>query len=72
MYKDLSAIARSWDCGCPYCGKDYGFFLGSDYEVDGEKYPKVYNDICAIDSTSWDELHKCPDCKNEFWFTDSD
>lgn len=69
MDKDLSSIALSfYDYCCPHCGKGSEFFLGNTYEIDGEKYPKIYNEYSFIGHECWDELHKCPDCKKEFWF----
>lgn len=62
------------DYNCPNCGEwpsdnDLG------YEVDGEHYPKTFNQIkgSSIDGNYhyWDEFHRCENCKTKYWFQNS-
>lgn len=40
--------------------------------VDGENYPKCYNESkgSTIDGDywDWDEVHICSECKTKYWF----
>lgn len=70
--KDLSDIRYSRDCNCPNCGEHYPEDCEDGYEVDGEKYPQMYNEVLYgdMDGTihDWDEVHKCPKCKTLYQF----
>ena len=70
--KDLSGIVESKNYCCPNCGKEPPEVTDELYEVDGEKYPKYYNEfLCSTpDGTThdWTEVHRCPYCKTEYRF----
>lgn len=56
---------------CPKCG-EYGKDDMDGYDVDGEHYPKYFNEYkgSTMDGNyhNWDELHCCEECKIKFWF----
>lgn len=59
---------KHYGYNCPKCGYD---FIGlDDYEVDGEKYPKISNESCYEGVEDWTENHKCPNCKIEVEYND--
>lgn len=73
---DLHALlgaVKAKEYSCPNCGKeeeDYDEKYG--YEVDGEQYPKYFNEgmHSTIDGDfwTWDEVHCCTVCKTKYWF----
>ena len=64
-------LPKSKDYRCPNCNEwhnddDRG------YEVDGIHYPIYKNEVkgSTMDGSyhDWDEIHKCENCKTQFWF----
>jgi len=68
--KDLTFMLKSHNYDCPICNTLHNDHdLG--YEVDGEKYPKYYNERKGWNGDlyhDWQEVHKCKNCKTEYHF----
>lgn len=72
LYTLLGAV-KSKGYSCPNCGQTEDDFDESEgYIVDGEKYPKYFNESkgATIDGNYhyWDEVHCCTNCKTKYWF----
>lgn len=67
--KDLSNVIYSNNYHCPKCG---AATPSEPYKVDGEEYPKLYNEVFYgnVDGTvhDWTEVHKCSNCKTLYKF----
>ena len=63
-------IPCSKDYHCPKCGAEYP---DEDYSIEGEKYPKYYNQhTYYYGNVEWTEVHKCPKCKSLYYFENGD
>lgn len=72
LYALLGAVKGN-DYSCPKCGKqEDDYDLSEGYDVDGEHYPKNYNESrgSTIDGNywDWDEVHCCTECGTKYWF----
>lgn len=60
------SIPESKDYSCPHCHTRYP---EDDYVVDGEKFPKYYNEFTSFyEDVDWTEVHKCPNCGTLYYF----
>ena len=68
--KILKDIVEAKEDECPNCGEEIK--NENYYEVDGEVYPKWYNEdrgsTTLGDYWDWDEVHCCTNCKTKYWF----
>ncbi len=61
-------IQRVNNYKCPSCGNH----TSDEYEVDGVKYPIIFNEVdgSTMDGNihDWSEVHFCVKCNTGFWF----
>lgn len=67
---DIKKLPYSEDYCCPKCGAECP---DEEYFVDGQKYPKYYNQTTSFyGDLDWDEVHKCQKCKTMYYFSNGD
>ena len=71
LYALLGAV-KAKGYSCPKCDEQWDESYDESYEIDGEKYPKIFNERMGstMDGTywDWDEVHCCTNCKTIYWF----